>query len=460
MRRESLPQPMRGTFAGGEPYGWLAHGPPKIEDSTLTNHWTDLRTGLGTLAVSTFLIGTTLLHAQEAQPAPSLEQRLLEVRTELRLEDGRFGGSAAPVLTSAIAQARYVLIGEDHITREIPRFAAAVCDAMARDGLAAVAIEAGPEVGKFVSSTLGKPDRLARMAALTKKYPDSVAFQNVREENDFVSHCAETSRNPGFQVWGLDQEFLGSAGWLLDSVIATHPGPKAMAALTRMRAEERTAAAEAQVNGDPSKLLMMSANKDEVEEVSRLLKVEGTAAANKLWGEFVDSHSIYWKNMQRDPDSNGKRARLLKRNLLANISAAPASGVKPRVLLKFGDWHLYKGFNPLHQLDLGNFVAELADGQGSRSLHIAVLGAKGVHRMYAGYNRPERLEPFVMTDDKDYGWLKPLVENQVSGAWTVYDLRRLRFQKMGTLDAGLERLIYGYDLLVLVPELTPAEMVQ
>jgi hypothetical protein len=135
------------------------------------------------------------------------------------------------VLESAIANAQYVLIGEDHITREIPQFTAAVCDMMAPQGLTAMALEVGPQVAEFVSSSLGKPDRLARMAALNRQYPDSVAFLNLRQENDLAAHCAQIAHTPHFHLWGLDQEFVGSAGWLLDQILATHPGAAATAAL-------------------------------------------------------------------------------------------------------------------------------------------------------------------------------------------------------------------------------------
>ncbi len=143
------------------------------------------------------------------------------------------------MLESAIANAQYVLIGEDHITREIPQFTAAVCDIMAPQGLSAMAVEIGPQVAEFVSASFGKPDRLARMAALTQQYPDSVAFMDVRQENDLAAHCAQMAHTPHLHLWGLDQEFVGSAGWLLGQILATHPGPTATAAITRLKGEEQ-----------------------------------------------------------------------------------------------------------------------------------------------------------------------------------------------------------------------------
>jgi hypothetical protein len=45
---------------------------------------------------------------------------------------------------------------------------------------------------------------------------------------------------------------------------------------------------------------------------------------------------------------------------------------------------MWKGFNDLHQLDLGDFVAELASVERTTSLHIQVLAAKGT---VAGFRR-------------------------------------------------------------------------
>jgi hypothetical protein len=429
-------------------------------------HWIDDRAQkiIRSLPLAAFL-ALQLVYAQvpgeTTQPQPSVfEQRLREVRYDLRLENGRFVGHAASVLESAIANAQYVLIGEDHITREIPQFTTAVCDIMAPQGLSAMAVEAGPQVAEFVSSSFGKPDRLARMAALTQQYPDSVAFLNVRQENDLAAHCAQIAHTPHFRLWGLDQEFIGSAGWLLDQILATHPGPTATTAVTRLRGEEQHDAAQAKDTGHSSDLFLLAAPGSELEEVAAALQSDGNPVANALFRELIESHEIYLKNMQGLPESNNQRARLLKRNFRLDLEKATADGQPQKLLVKFGDWHLYKGFNPLHQRDLGNYIAEVADAQGRTSLHICVLGAKGTHRVYGGYERAAKLEKFVMDEDHDYRWLKPAIESQLLNAWTVYDLRKLRFTELGPVDPDMERMVYGYDILVIIPELTPADPVQ
>jgi hypothetical protein len=60
-----------------------------------------------------------------------------------------------------------------------------------------------------------------------------------------------------------------------------------------------------------------------------------------------------------------------------------------------------------------------------------------------------------MDQDDDYRWLKPAIDAQKAGSWTLYDLRKLRFKHLD-LNADWERTVYGYDFLVIIPELTPA----
>jgi len=397
---------------------------------------------------------------QNSQPQPAFEQKLREVRFDLYIQGGKFSGSAAPLLQEAISNAQFVLIGEDHLTREIPQFTSIVCDLMVPQGLTAMAVETGPQAAAFVSSLFGSPDRLAQTAALIHQYPASIAFLDMRQENDLAAHCAEVAHRSRFHLWGLDQEFVGSPGWLLDQILATQPGPAASAALKQLKQEEQQAAARAKETGDPSKLFLFTASDSELNQAAAALQRDGNSLAKRLFRELTESREIYLKNSQGSPDSNTQRARLMKENFVGDLEAAEGGSQGQRVLAKFGDWHLYKGFNPLQQRDLGNYIAELADGQGATSLHICILGAKGTHRLFAGYERPNRLEKFVMDEDPDYRWLKPAINNQLPNAWTLFDLRRLRFQSFKDLDPDMQRLIYGYDLLIIVPELTPADPVE
>ena len=108
--------------------------------------------------------------------------------------------------------------------------------------------------------------------------------------------------------------------------------------------------------------------------------------------------------------------------------------------------------------DLGNFVTEFADGLGSNSLHIEVLGVRGENEEELGPGKPDKA---VVKTTED-GPLVPLYAMAYPDKWTVFDLRPLRseFDNLGHVDRELERLIFGYDVLVLIPQVTAQAAIQ
>jgi hypothetical protein len=251
---------------------------------------------------------------------------------------------------------------------------------------------------------------------------------------------------------------------MIQRMIDTHPGPKALAALKIMQSDEKLAAAEAAHTGSLAKLYLMMATDVQISAAESAIRIDGTPATREIFAQLAASHSLYLEHTKDFRTSNGRRATLLKQNFLKDYQTVKKSSSQPRVLMKFGDTHLYRGFNELHELNLGNFVAELADVSGTRSLHILVLGVAGEHAAYSRYGQPFMTARFVMEEDDDYRWLAPAVEARknvsADGPWTLYDLRQLRFGRVAHLDAPWERVVYGYDLLVLIPEITPAELLQ
>jgi hypothetical protein len=282
------------------------------------------------------------------------------------------------------------------------------------------------------------------MVRFNRDYPSAIAFLNTADDNAMAAHCL---RGGAVRLIGVDQEFLGSAGLLLDRILATRLSRAARASIERLRAVERERAAAAAKTGNPSGLFLLTVTDEELAEAERQLAKGGTAAARTILRDLRTSRDIYRRTGN---ESNQIRARLLKRNFRDSV---PARG---KVLGKFGDWHAYKGYNPLGNRDLGNYVAEIADSEDIPSLHILVLGAKGTHGLYGGYARPVRPEPFVMSEDRFYKWFELAASNQASAGWTLFDLRRLRHARVSGIDLDWQRVIDGFDLLVVIPEITPS----
>jgi hypothetical protein len=373
---------------------------------------------------------------------------------------GDLAGAGGEMMAEAVADARFVLVGENHFSRETPQLAAAICKAMRPD---AYAIEAGPYATAYVRTILKTPDRKAVMESRERAHPANMAFLNDEQENDLAAKCVASGGEKQVALWGLDQEFLGAAPVLLQQMEQEPNGPKAEAAIRLALVEDKQAEMKARSTGDFMQLFLVSATDAEISALQEALALDGTRKSRDILRELTESRRIYRLNAAGSPDSNSERAGLLKRHFLQNYRMLQGSHPAVRVLLKFGDNHMWKGFNNLHQLDLGDYVAELASVEQTTSLHIQVIAAKGTLASLGGYTRPTKTESFVIKDVPDYAWLTPVIDLLPHGnersVGTVLDLRKLRFRKLA-LSTEWQHLVYGYDLLVVLPEFTPASFYQ
>ena len=418
----------------------------------------------GTVMRASIILSAILCaHAANAAPQtsqPTFMERLTSAEQPLHVTGTVLSGPGEAVLRSAVNKARYVLIGEDHLSREIPRFTTALCQMMAPQGLQALAVEIGPEAARVVNDNLRRPDRIDRLSLYMVAHPDAIAFQNGRDESDMSAACAR-SAGPAFSVWGLDQEFFGAAGHLLEAMIAARPGPAAKAAIERLMIQDRDDTASALVSGSPGKLLIYAMTDAQVAQTRAVIMQDGGPRVRQLFDGLAETRAIYLASATGEGDPNGRRARLMKRTLAGYLPATPTT--TSRVLFKFGDNHMGKGFNALGQRDLGNFVAERAEGEGATSLHMVVVGGKGIHALYNGVGRQARQEAFVMSDDKDYAWAGDVLASRPKSAsaedWLVVDLRKLRDGPSGDMTVQWRELIQRYDIVVMAPELTPSTLV-
>nr|WP_295107489.1 hypothetical protein [uncultured Caulobacter sp.] len=408
--------------------------------------------GLSAILLASLCAFATGSVAQEASP-PTFASHLAQAISPLEVNPDGLSGAGALILSQAVAASRYVLIGESHHTREIPAFTTQVCRLMAPAGLTAMAIETGPEAARVVDAAMRSQDREARIADFVRGHPDGVAFFNARDEVRTAGDCA-VAAGPKFQLWGLDQEFLGSSGHLLQEMLAAKPGPGARAALTGLAEQDRKMTAAALASGSPFDFFLLSAKQDDLDQAAAAVARDGGARVRYLFGLLTETRAIYQASKARQGDPNGRRARLMKRTLAAHLADKPGA----RVLLKFGAYHVYKSINPLDQRDLGAYVAERADGEGVTALHIMVAGAKGSEGGYAGVGRPLSVKAFDMKDDKDPDWRKDVAlaraADAAPGSWMLVDLRALRAKGLKSAPPEWRELALGYDIAILAPTFT------
>lgn len=365
------------------------------------------------------------------------------------------------MLQQAIGEAHFLLIGEDHGTAEIPLFASGLCDIAVPQGFHIMGIETGALAGQQLQRWL-EDGKYTGLAEFEKSYPLSLAFYNMRQEYDMLHHCSADASPAKFQLWGLDQEFVGSPKLILDQILKTKPGAEAAAQVRSLLHKNDEAYAKALKSGSFSDLFIETASEKDLENLNRLLVTQGNAESRELAHELLQSSEIYRLfSKGLGGESNRKRSLAMKERFFRNYFQSAKGGPVPKVILKFGAFHMFKGFNPLHNNDLGNYVTELADGSGLKSLHILVLGVKGTKLQVEKVSGAEGTVPFDLNNEDHRLGFKPMLNLVLDHGWTLFDLRGLRKNfHSSDVEKDVERLIFGYDFVLLIPRVTAASQIQ
>lgn len=411
------------------------------------------------LAIAAVLALSSVALVRAADQAPaSPQERILAARSSLRIADGHLTGAGANTLLQAARSADFVLLGEDHGTSEIPRLSDALFSDLATHGFDTIAMETGPLAAAKLRAWAASPSGAAEYAAFERAHPGTIAFYGWSGEFTFLRDAVNATHGT-VAFWGLDQELMGSPGFILESILAQHPGPTSTALARSLLQKNDADYAEAGKTGNPGVMFLMVTPPGPILALANSLESDGNPRAQSLARSLVDTQRIYINCCNdKSEQSNRDRAILMKQTLAAYRAESSASGRK--IFFKFGLEHLYRGFNPLHNNDLGNDIAEISDVAGKRDVRILVLPVSGSQSAFAGIGKPWASAPIDPNDDQHarlFGtFLKPFVEAMYPSGMTLYDLSAFRtnFQAMNVPDADFERLVFGYDYLVLVPNAT------
>ena len=399
-----------------------------------------------------FALLATILTLGFAGPAAAdtaALDKLKANRLAITLDKGTLAGPGAAPLLQASRQAQYVLLGEDHGVAEIAQFSSAYFNALAPAGFTTLVTENGPVAASALEGMLKRPDAVAAIARFDAAYPDAIAFYTMRQEAEMLAGFA-LAAGPRFEQWGIDQEFIGTAKYLIARMLAQPVNPAARAKLEALRQMEAVAYQKAAATGNPMEYLMLSASDEELASLRPLLAGPKEQTALGLLDALLDSRAIYQKSASKVPGdrdlSNRMRLALLKRTLASRLGVR-----EQKLVVKVGANHAYKGINPLNNRDVGNFLAERAEGQGLTSLHLIVLAAKGKQLRFAGAGKPPQPAPIEL----DGAAFKLLAgAGATDGSWSLFDLRSLRpgLRKLVAGDIDMLNLINGYDFALVIPE--------
>lgn len=384
---------------------------------------------------------------QGAEPQSLLPALIAHSRTSARMENGRLVGAGGNLLRTLGAESQFVVIGEEHGNAGIAQFVEAYWRDLNAAGFNYAAIEVDPWVAEAMERELRAGDT-ARWAQFMEPRGGAVLapFFSWTPEAELANTIVDTSRarrEPA--LWGLDQVFLGAAPWLLGE-IAAHARD----------AEARTMAAQLAASARGNLSWLGQTETAPLEALRARLNHRRDARYAELVDAMIQSQRIYRPFSGGEGEAwfaNVERETLMKQNFLAHYRAAErADGAAPRVLLKFGGYHAYRGATPTMAQGLGGFVNEFAVQNGARSLSIYV--ACGPGGATAGFGGPPT--PCDESFAESWSFLAPYVS---ADEITVLDLRawKLRPRRWAHLSADARQLIASFDLLVVIPNAPAAE---
>jgi hypothetical protein len=365
-------------------------------------------------------------------------------------DGSQFGGAGWDRLRADVLKSQFVLLGEDHGMAQIPQFAAAV------------ARELKPKlyVGEVDPGTAQELTRLTAQPGLPtaylRQYPMALCFGAMAEEFDLL----RALRQQGAQLLGIDQVFAANAAPFYQRLAGQVKSPAARAFL-RQRGATYQAQDLANERAGGQSLAMLRQSAASVDSLLAAVQAESPTVRQQAQ-EYATSYHIY-----TDKDDNHQhRVDLMKRNLLLALRPyQTATGLAaPKMLFKLGGHHLGRGVSTLRFgefYDVGNLVQNIADMQDQASLHVLVVGKQG--RKLSGLNPLFPDKNVTTYTAAAYGPtkeipIKPFTDQVSDAAWSVFDLRPLRNAltsgKLQVPVVTLQRLIMGYDYLVVIPETT------
>lgn len=392
-----------------------------------------------------------LLLASQLRAQDSTLTRLLSQNHYALAPSGHtFTGPGWNQLKQAVSQSRYVLLGEDHGTAEIPQFTAALAQVFQPTVFVA-------EIDPYETQDLTRlADQAEGPAAFLRQYPLSLSFYSRVEEFKLI----QALRRQHVRLLGLDQVNCLYAGRFYTRLAeqATNPADRAV---LRRRAAHIQAHDRAVMGPDPSQLYLLRQSAASLDSLRALTRSAGPVVQEMVQA-YGTSAIIYRHAIDPAQGLRGHEERVayLRRGLLqAQGRQAAGSTPLPKTLFKFGALHVARGSSPLAGVfDLGNLALNLAQVQGQQSLHVLVAGRQGTKNIgfYPG-NAPQNVQTYSNADED---FVKPFFALSAGNSWQVFDLRPLRTAlvngRFWTSSQALYTILSGYDFVVIIPETTAA----
>ncbi len=392
-----------------------------------------------------FLCTIVLTAQMYAQTDSSLVQFILDHTHEIEVQEKKLEGDGSEIIREALVGSQFVLIGEQHGIEEVGHFTDIVFKECQDLDYKYLALEVSPMMAGEMRRRV--PEGLDAWKQFALQYPFGVAFYDNGQDYSMLKYGVDHGT-----IWGLDQVFIAESRILMSRLVevATSDQQKSMAEKYRQIGEE--GAQTAMQSMQMTDLLLFKMTDSLLTEFRQVFA--GHEEAIAILYEIEKSRDIYQAYFDKNYYGNNKlRIDLMKEHFLSYYEEAQMKdGAAPKVVLKFGAYHMYRGFSPVQMLDLGNLTHELAAINGHHTVSFGFMGLKG-----ASSNPMTGVQDFDNVAAMDPHLAEALDQKELSGGYYLVDFRPLRYRNLSKLKDDLVDRIHAFDFGVFVPVAKPLE---
>ena len=356
--------------------------------------------------------------------------------TTFSVEKETFVGNGWDRIMNQIQKSDFVLIGEDHLTNEIPFFVSAVTAKVKFDNFFC---EIDPYSAKIIESKI-KTLNGNSLRRFRDDFGEVFSFFAFEPEFQLLEHLVKANTS----IYGIDQVLMNADRLICHDLKNTTKNENAKKIYESIK--EKSKSSFAGFLKDQNKPMYLLTD-DFDKQISELLSLK-LSPEERLKIEDVKLSSKIYKEQ-----NHHLRIQLMKSNLM---NVYPQWRNKKN-LFKFGAIHVSKSESFFKIFDMGNLVNNVADGAFKDSLHIMIVGKSGTQASpFKGF--PERA---IEEDSYILKALKPLF-NAVDGEkWHCFDMlplqKALEAGDIVVKDITLSRIIKGYDIVVIIPKVTASK---
>jgi erythromycin esterase-like protein len=364
----------------------------------------------------------------------------------------QFTGPGWATLQQAISQSQFVLLGEEpHGAAEIPGFADAVAQVLQPQALVA---EISPYEAQQLNQLAAQP---GLPTAYQQRYPFSLSFYSWTEEFAF----AQALQRRGVPVVGIDMLYVGNSGHLLAQMADLAHEKRVQLALRRLAHTYLTHDRQVYQPGSSTPFYLRTRSPAALDSLVTLTAHE-SPQLQQMAQALATSYAISRTYQTHTPLPTGfsghqARVNLLKRTLLSYLKSSQTGTTPrlPKLLFKFGTNHVGRDRAlDSNVFDIGNLMANLADAQDSRSLHLLVVGKQGTQNTTDTFDHAQNSSPLTPQDN---AYLE-LFFRHSGPAWQLVDLRPARQaltkHQLTVQSPLLERTLLNFDYLIVIPTVT------